>query len=69
MTPDMERRLTNLEEVYGLAAKVHFVWDDGNTNIKAEIARRVAEGASEDDRFVVIGWAAGREVPVTGSDR
>jgi hypothetical protein len=63
MKPALVRRLEGLEASNGPA--VHWIWDNGNIDVAAEIAARIAAGAaSASDRFITIGWQpAGKEGP------
>jgi hypothetical protein len=57
MTPDMLRRLAELEAAAGMAARTHFIWEGPGVDVKAEIAARIAAGtASAGDKFYSFSW-------------
>jgi hypothetical protein len=60
----MRRRLSALEEIHGLGAKTHVIWDRGNAKNKKAIAALIAAGADKDDKFIAVSWETGPERPM-----
>jgi hypothetical protein len=56
--PALVKRLEALEEQAGMLPQHHFIWDDGDTDVEAEVAARLASGrAKVGDKFHVVSWS------------
>jgi hypothetical protein len=73
----MTRRLEDLEEAAAIPRRVHFIFDEGQgqDEIEAEIASRIADGHAKDgDVFHTLSWQDWRPrdsswVPTPRSER
>jgi hypothetical protein len=61
---NLKARIEALEALAGFAAKTHCVWNTGDAEVAARIAELIAAGARPDDKFLVVSWLSGPEVPM-----
>jgi hypothetical protein len=53
----LKSRIEALEAAAGMQAKTHFIWAPPGTNVKTEIAARIAAGTAQaTDRFYSFSW-------------
>jgi hypothetical protein len=58
--PALVKRLEGLEEQAGMLPQHHFIWDDGDIDLEAEVAALIASGrARPGDRFHAVSWRQG----------